>query len=323
MPRKSTRFGTEGTFAYVLREFERSPACTSKAEGTQANRRYIIKWLEAVLGKYSTFDTVNGIRPKLVQRALDTLADRPAQQANVRALLVTIDKWAAPRELLLRSITFGVQIVGHDGGHLPWTDAQVALGQAHAGPPFPRVIPLMAHLGQRGSDIVRMRLNDITEERHPLTDRMIPGINVVQRKTGLRLWVPFTDELAALIDEWRSDIRNAGAPWLLVRKPTGEPYARKQLTVAWDTERNKNEFLSSLKTAGLVLHGLRGTCVVRLRKAGATVPQICSMIGMSPAMVGRYSRFADQVDMALAAVHHLDFGTARERSASQKTGKAG
>jgi len=61
-----------------------------------------------------------------------------------------------------------------------------------------------------------------------------------------------------------------------------------------------------LAAAKLVMHGLRGTAVVRLRRAGATTSQICDMVGMSPQMVKRYSRYSDQRENALAAVHILD-----------------
>jgi hypothetical protein len=80
----------------------------------------------------------------------------------------------------------------------------------------------------------------------------------------------------------------------------------------WNDVRDNNSKLKPLKEAGLVLHGLRATAVVRARKAGATDLQIASMYGMSVPMVSRYSRLADQSDMALAAVHFLD-RTAQER----------
>jgi len=77
-------------------------------------------------------------------------------------------------------------------------------------------------------------------------------------------------------------------------------------------ERAHNPSLAPLAEAGLVMHGLRGTAVVRLRRGGASVPQICDMVGMSEQMVARYCRFSNQRDNALAAVHYLD-RTALER----------
>jgi hypothetical protein len=67
-----------------------------------------------------------------------------------------------------------------------------------------------------------------------------------------------------------------------------------------------------LREAGVVMHGLRGTAVVRLRRAGAAIPQISDMVGMSAQMVTRYCRYSVQRENALAAVHILD-RTAGER----------
>lgn len=68
-----------------------------------------------------------------------------------------------------------------------------------------------------------------------------------------------------------------------------------------------------MKEAGLVLHGLRATAVVRLRRAGATTGQIAGMVGMSEPMVNRYCRKSVQRENALAAVHYLDARTKREQ----------
>ena len=316
MRTRRTRLGvpTDGTFTAVLRAYETSPQFP-KHPGTAANYSRVIRWAEAVLGRYSTTDPVNGIRPKLVLAALDMLADRPGEMFTARAVLVTIDKWAVPREHLLHPITYGVKIKVEIGGHEPWTDAQVALAQQHASPALARVIMIAVNTGQRGSDVRKMRLTDIAEHRHPVSGHVYPGIHVTQQKTGVRIWVPFTDELAAAIAVWRLDIR---PPWLLVTQSDGSPISR--LSVEWARERDKNEALAPLKDAGLVLHGLRGTCVVRLRKAGLSALQIGNMIGMSEQMVARYSRLADKIEMSLGAVHQLK---PKERAANTDEQKSG
>src|ERR1700693_3938189 len=205
---------TEGTFAAVLREFERSTAFTKNAEGTQANWRHILRWAEASLGHLSVADPIKGIRPALVQAALDGLADRPGQQQNARTVLQAVDKWGVVREKLCRSITFGTEIIGSEGGHQPGSGPQAKRGEKNTRADISWAISLMVHLGQRGSDIVRMKLPDIEEQRHPISGRWYPGINVMQQKTGLQLWVPFDDELVELMREWRPEIASRPAPWL-------------------------------------------------------------------------------------------------------------
>jgi integrase len=90
----------------------------------------------------------------------------------------------------------------------------------------------------------------------------------------------------------------------------------QQKTGHWNDERDNNPALKPLSEAGLVIHGLRATAVVRARRAGATVLEIASMYGMTEPTVARYSRLADQRDMALGAVVRLD-RTAKEQTKAQ------
>lgn len=317
----------KGTFGEVLAEFEKHCEARVKAgdlaESTLAGYKGLIRWCHLTLGHISATDPVNGIRPKFVQAALDTIMDNPGKRFNARAVLGAVDVWAEPREMLPRSIIRGVKVSPTDGGHTPWSDTQVTYGEQHAQPDLSQVISLMAHLGQRGSDVVRMQLPHIEEHRHPLTGRMARGINTTTKKVGLKLWVPFPDELVDLIERWRPQILDQPAPWYLVlnqRSDTpGTPYTRAQLSWRWNKDRENDESLAPLKAAGLVLHGLRGTCVVRYRKAGATIPEICATLGMSPPMVERYCRFADRIDLAIAAVHRLSLSTNVERKLFAET----
>jgi hypothetical protein len=137
-----------------------------------------------------------------------------------------------------------------------------------------------------------MRWSDLEEHEGHL------GINVIQKKTGLPIWIPFTDDSA--VTRWER------RPTFIALKQDGMPWTREQLSDAWLNERNRNPALAPLKEAGLVLHGLRATAVVRLRRAGASVLQISDMVGMSAQMVNRYCRFAKQRDNAIAAVHFLN-----------------
>jgi hypothetical protein len=104
-----------------------------------------------------------------------------------------------------------------------------------------------------------------------------PGINVTQIKTGLVIWIPLTQELMAAMRGWER------RPGYFVLKEDGQPFTRPQLSDQWLRERDSNAALAPLATAGLSMHGLRATAVVRLRRAGAGVLQIADMVGMSSA----------------------------------------
>jgi integrase len=287
-----------GTFAAVIRAFLASSKFAALARSTQVHYRHL-------LGLAEHADTLGAVpveemRPALMQAFLDGLSDRPAQQKCAQTAIKSLERWALVRDLLPRAISTGTEAPGGDGGHVPWTEEQVALAERSARPHLARVVTLGANTGQRGSDLVRMRWSDI-EEFDGRT-----GIKVKQVKTGLELWVPFTAALQTAISTWER------RPGFILLKEDNHPFTRQQLSDQWLRERDTKAALAPLKEAGVVMHGLRGTAVVRLRRAGATIPQISDMVGMSAQMVTRYCRYSVQRENALAAVYILD-RTAGER----------
>jgi len=332
---KVTKIKT-GSFAAVVRAFLCSPKFEALSRSTQVHYRHLLNLAERsdILGAIP----VDEMRPALVQAFLDGLADRPAQQKCAQTAIKSLERWALVRDLLPRQITLGTEAPGGTGGHVPWTDEQVALAEQYVRPHLARVVTLAANTGQRGSDLVKMRWTDIEEVEGR------PGIQVKQVKTGLELWVPFTAALQTAIAGWKEVMPVAGSetnhttrfsetrplsatgaapvrlPTFILLKEDGHPFTRQQLSDQWLRERNTKPALAPLKEAGLVMHGLRGTAVVRLRRAGATIPQIGDMVGMSAVMVTRYCRYSIQRENALAAVHVLD-RTAMEKAAELRKKK--
>jgi integrase len=283
---------TDRCFAAVLRAFVASPKFQGYAPATRDTWGRELRLAERpdTLGAVSVHD----IRPALVQAFLDGLADRSGKQEVALKVLRQVERWAIVRDLLPQPITTGVEIAGSDGGHKPWKDEHVALAEQFARRGFDRIVTLAANTGQRGSDVVKMRWQDI----EIIGGR--PGINIVQQKTGLTLWIPFTQPLIAALETWER------APGFIVRRPSGLPWTRPRMSSEWAEERRMNLALAPLESDGLVLHGLRATACIRLSRAGATTRQISDWIGMSEKMVCRYTRFSEQQQNAIAAVVHLD-----------------
>jgi integrase len=294
MPRKQRFSGT--IFAQVVDAYMDSPKYQGLAPHTKLTyRRYLL--LAACLdGLGST--PVEQMRPALVQAFLDGFSDRLAAQQKAKVAIAAVERWAIVRDLLPRPITMGTEAPGSDGGHVPWSSEQVSHAEMNAAAHLSRAVTMAANTGQRGSDLAKMRWTDLEiVDGHP-------GINVIQRKTGLHIWIPFTQDLIAKMATWER------RPGFILTKRDGHPFTGTQLRDAWRRELRRPEMAPLV---GLVLHGLRGTAVVRLRRAGATTQQICDMVGMSPQMVKRYSRKSDQKENALAAVLHLEGAKERRR----------
>lgn len=291
MRRRAQRV-TDQAFASVIRAFMASSKFQGYADATRDGWGRELRRMESpdMLGSVSTLT----LRPSLVQAYMDGMSDLPGKQEVALKALKQVERWAVVRDLLPHPVTTGVEIVGSDGGHHPWRDEHVALAERHASRGFDRIVTLAANTGQRGSDVVKMRWTDI----EIVGGRA--GINVTQLKTGTMLWIPFTQPLIAAMDAWEK------TPGFIVRRSGGQPWTRKRLSSEWPLVRESVPELKPIAELGLVLHGLRATACVRLSRAGATTRQIADWIGMSEKMVGRYCRFSEQRENALAAVIHLD-----------------
>jgi integrase len=291
MPRKQpSRHIKPESFAALIRDYLNSDRFNGYALATRElwGRELRLAQRPELLGELAT----DVIRPALVQAFLDGLADRPGKRYAARAALVRLEQWALVRDRLPHAIMTGTEAPKTQGGRVPWSDEQVALAEQYARPELARAVTLAAETGQRGSDLVRMCWSDIEEYGGRR------GINVIQRKTGKQLWIPHTPALSAALVRWE---RRPG-PILLSSK--GRPWRREDLSIAWMHERDRNPALAPL--AGLVLHGLRATACVRLRRLGAEVPQIADFVGMSHDMVARYCRLSSQKENASAAVVFLE-----------------
>ena len=297
---------TEDCFAIVVREFLGSPKFAGYAPATQDLWRRYLNF--AARPNCMGPVPVEDIEPSITQGYIDGLTGFTGVQAATLAALKQLERWAIVRKKLPRQITLGVEIEESDGGHVPWTNEQVALAEKHARPDIARAVTLGANTGQRGSDLIRMGRSDIE------TFKGVDGINVVQQKTGREVWVPITPALASAMATWEK------RPGPFLTRLDGRHWTRPDLTMAWTWERDNNKELAPLKAAGLVLHGLRGHACVRLLRANANTRQISDMVGMSEPMVARYTRFSLQKENASAAVYHMT-RTSGERD-GQKYGKS-
>jgi integrase len=122
------------------------------------------------------------------------------------------------------------------------------------------------------------------------------GINVVQQKTGKELWVPLHPDLSAALAGWE------GSPF--VQNTKGKPHSTNAFKALWSDLMERTP-AGRIRDEGYVFHGLRASSCEKLREAGCEDREIEAITGMSPAMVTRYSRFADQRKLARSAARKL------------------
>lgn len=265
----------------ALNEFETSASFLNTSEGTQDQYRRALRIARKAWGEAP----VAGLKPVYVIGMMDALATSPGKANNFLGAMRAFSAWAVGRDKIPQMLTIGAKAYAKEGGHKPWTDAQIEAARRHLTGHIRRGVMLMLYTGQRGSDMVRLCWTDVDED----------GLRVVQQKTGKEVWCPILDELAAEMAGWEK------VPGPFVRqgegRAKGRPYTRKLFSIHFDAVRAEIPEL-----AGVTLHGLRATAVIRLRRHGLTAQQINDLVGMSPAMIERYCRFADKKASGQAAV---------------------
>jgi hypothetical protein len=294
MPRLLRRFSKD-TFASVVREFMTTDIWKGYSDSTK--RTWGRELTDAIEDPDDGLGDilVHNLTPPDVQEYLDSIAEWPAKQAVTLRALRRLDSWAGLRNKLPRQVTFGCEVIGSQGGHIPWEEHEVKFATDNSPPHIARAVLLGYYTGQRCVDLAKMLHSDIE------TDGDFTEVHVIQKKTLRELWIPFHDELKAAYATWERRV-----PENILLKKDGTPYTANTLGKTWGYHRQHNPALAPLKRRGLVMHGLRGGCCLYLSRRGLTDHQIGDMIGMSIAMVSRYTRLSSQRKNARTAMAFLN-----------------
>ena len=267
------------TFGAVLDEYLVSQKFRNLGHGTKICYKTQINTARAGFGKM----LASAMRPSLIRAVVEGMEDRPGAANNFLGVIRSISAWGIARDYFTAPLTTGVEPYQKKGGHKPWTERQLAAADAKLTGMVRRAFLLARYTGQRGSDVVRLGETFIDDG----------GFRLEQRKTGREIWCPIDDRLASEMARWT---RRPG-PYLFHDRGS---YSRSIIDKHFAAARDAIPEL-----AGVTFHGLRGTRVVELRRAGLTTTQIQDQVGMSLAMIERYCRFADKKAGGKASVTAL------------------
>ena len=218
------------------------------------------------------------LTPQKIRKFLDTeYAHRPSMGNLTLKVLKTLLAWGVERGIGRINPAREVSPFELDEANVrPWSEEAIRYALRNAPEPLQRAIVMGRATGQRISDLARMRP----------ADRDGAGIRLTISKLRDREhWCPLSQEAIREIDAWRTPPMT---PYIF----DGRAFTPPRL------QRMFRDWLARPETRlpkdGLRLHGLRATAVCDARMAGYTHQEIATRIGMSIAMVERYSRNIDQ-----------------------------
>jgi len=179
----------------------------------------------------------------------------------------------------------GVKKLALGEGYRPWKEDEMEAFRAQADPIARLIFELALGTGQRPGDLVEMRWMD--------WDRKSDEIRILQRKTGVELWIPPTDALRPFLE---SAFRSTKGLTILAAERTGRPYTYSGIA------QRIAKVCKRIGIEGASLHGLRKNATIELAEAGCTVAQIKAITGhTTDAMVAHYSKKAEQRRLARTA----------------------
>jgi integrase len=292
-PRPIRQRGEPGTFARLTQDYFASSDFSTLGSATRAAYRNVIE--RFLRDENISHRLVRQMRRQHVSQIVARRADTPGAANDLLKKMRILIRFAIANGWRSDDPTVGIKKFVAGEFHT-WTDTEIAALETRwaIGTKERTAFALLLFTGQRLSDVRSMTWRDLIEG----------GIQVVQGKTGTKLWIPVHTELAAALEAWpRQHVA-------ILTTTYGEPFTSKGFA-NWCADR--------IGDAGLpdrcVTHGLRKAAARRLAEAGCTALQIASITGhKSLKEVERYTRAASQKGLATDAISKLRARTANKDS---------
>jgi integrase len=271
-----------GSIAALIEAFKKSADYQSLKPSVRA---LYLRQLDTIGLKLGTFQA-KAMTRKVALEWRDMLAETPAKANNLMAAISRLYAFGIDRGFTSYNPVTNIKKL-KIGEWRPWKPDEIKTFQAHAPEEMRLAMDLALYTGQRLSDVIKMRWNQITDG----------GIEVTQQKTGEKVWIPLHKNLLATLRKIKTK-----KSITILTSATGKPYKADYL---------KHEFKEALRKAGLpddlVFHGLRKTAAMMLAEAGCTTEQIKSITGhRTDQMAAYYSKQANQKVLARAAIDKFE-----------------
>ena len=273
-----------GSLAALIAHYRASPECRRLADSTRETYLRYLSLLERTVPEMS----VAAIDRAWLYEARDSMADTPRAANHLLSILSILLSFALDRGWRTDNPARHVKKLRGGKSYEPWPEAAVERFRAEASPRMVWAFELALHSGQRRADVLAMQWRHIADGL----------ISVAQQKTGERLLIPIHRDLAEVL----ARIPRKGTN--IIHREDGRAYTGSGFASIFQREKRR------LGLTGLQFHGLRHTAGQLLAEAGATDREIMAILGhRTAAMVGRYTRGADQERLARAAIVKLETRT--------------
>jgi integrase len=291
---KAMRTKTAGTLAGLIRNFDSSVAFDELSDATREGYLPKLKTIEAKWGTVPIEATQDKEFRRDVLAWHEELGKKSRSSAdNLMVALARVLSYAKEKSVIeLNVLDTFTRLYKSDRSEMVWSDEMVRQFLAVASPSMATAMYLARNTGQRQKDIREL----------PWSAYDGTNIKLRQSKTGTLVSMPCPIELKGYLD---------GLPRvspLIMTTSTGRAFAKRHFNASW------REAADACGAGDLNFHDLRGTAATRLAEAGATVPEIASVMGWSIETAQKIidSYVARSSKLAAAAIEKLEVHRAKK-----------
>jgi integrase len=247
-----------GTLMTVIAEYQASPEFTRLAPSSRRAYLIYIKLIENEFGDLPLAALADRRVRGEFKTWRDSFAETPRKADYAWTTLARIMSFAKDRGTIATNpCEKGGRLYSADRTDKVWGEPEIAAVLSAASPDLKLALVLALWTGQRQGDLLRL----------PWSSYDGSHLRLRQSKTGRRIAMPAGMPLKALLDgtERRSP--------LILTNSHGRPWTSDGFRTSW------SKTCARAGVSGLTFHDLRGSAVVRLALAEATVPQIATFTG--------------------------------------------
>ncbi|MCK1364067.1 site-specific integrase [Bradyrhizobium sp. 62] len=256
----SLRQPRAGTFMTIIAQYKAAPEFTGLAASTRRAYLAYIKLIEDEFGDLPVAALVDRRVRGDFKAWRDLFVETPRKADYAWTTLARVMSFAKDRGIIaVNPCERGGRLYVADRKDKIWTEQDIAAVLALASSEIQLALVLALWSGQRQGDLLRL----------PWSAYESPYIRLRQSKGGRRVALPAGAPLRALLDA-----TNRRGP-LILTNTLGRPWTSDGFRTSW------GKACERAGIEGLTFHDLRGTAVVRLAIAGASVPQIAAVTGHS------------------------------------------
>jgi integrase len=279
----------QGSMAWLVREYLKSPDFTGLKPGSQRVYRVALRYVEPIRLK-----PVGDIQRVHILKIRDYLASRPALANLFVSVIGAVFRFALERGHRADFNPADSIRPIRTGEGEPWPPEALAAAREHLAGPLRLAFLLGLHLAQRRGDVLALTWAAYRDG----------CISLVQQKTGTALTLPVAPELAEALESCpRNSIRIVGL-------------SDSQFASRWPRA------MEAMGCPGLPFHGLRHTGLTYFAEMGMTLHELQAIGGhASLSSLQRYTKAAAQKKLAQQGMAKVfDFAAGAKGQKGSATG---